>query len=177
MSNVNFARIISNLIESNSLNQLAFANAVQVNQSQVSDWTSGKSKPSFDVLRDICIKFNISADYLLGLKEEDITTKFKIANRRYTGSKLKLKDWIKGLIVKNCPDSFSFCDIFAGTGVITDTLINEYSTFIVNDFLFSNEIIYQAFFKNEKYDLNKLLSFKKNYNDLNYVLQLQYSMN
>ena len=170
MSNVNFARTISNLIESNSLNQLAFANAVQVNQSQVSDWISGKSKPSFDVLRDICIKFNISADYLLGLKEEDITTKFKIANRRYTGSKLKLKDWIKGLIVKNCPDSSSFCDIFAGTGVITDTLINEYSTFIVNDFLFSNEIIYQAFFKNEKYDLNKLLSFKKNYNDLNYDL-------
>lgn len=170
MSNVNFARTITNLIESNSLNQLTFANAVQVNQSQVSDWIAGKSKPSFDALRDICIKFNISADYLLGLKEDEITTKFKIANRRYTGSKLKLKDWIKDLIIKNCPDCSSFCDIFAGTGVITDTLIDEYNTFIVNDFLFSNEIIYKAFFMNEEFDLNKLLTFKKKYNDLNYDL-------
>lgn len=170
MSNVNFARTITNLIESNSLNQLTFANAVQVNQSQVSDWIAGKSKPSFDALRDICIKFNISADYLLGLKEDEITTKFKIANRRYTGSKLKLKDWIKDLILKNCPDCSSFCDIFAGTGVITDTLIDEYNTLIVNDFLFSNEIIYKAFFMNEEFDLSKLLSFKKKYNDLNYDL-------
>lgn len=170
MSNVNFARTITNLIESNSLNQLTFANAVQVNQSQVSDWIAGKSKPSFDALRDICIKFNISADYLLGLKEDEIITKFKIANRRYTGSKLKLKDWIKDLILKNCPDCSSFCDIFAGTGVITDTLIDEYNTFIVNDFLFSNEIIYKAFFMNEEFDLNKLLTFKKKYIDLNYDL-------
>ena len=191
MSNVNFAKTITNLIESNSLNQLTFANAVKVNQSQVSDWISGKSKPSFEALRDICIRFNISADYLLGLsqfqntfrrnllicnyllighnlnhhifscmilvclnqilhsllglKEDEVATKFKIANRRYTGSKLKLKDWIKDLIIKNCFDCSSFCDIFAGTGVITDTLINEYDTFIVNDFLFSNEIIYKAF--------------------------------
>jgi len=97
MSNVNFAKTITNLIESNSLNQLTFANAVKVNQSQVSDWISGKSKPSFEALRDICIRFQISADYLLGLKDEEPTTKFKIGNRRYTGSKLKLKDWIKEL--------------------------------------------------------------------------------
>lgn len=170
MSNVNFARTITNLIESNSLNQLTFANAVQVNQSQVSDWISGKSKPSFEALRDICIRFNISADYLLGLKEDEVATKFKIANRRYTGSKLKLKDWIKDLIIKNCSNCSSFCDIFAGTGIITDTLINEYDTFIVNDFLFSNEIIYKAFFKNEEFDLKKLLSYKKRYNDLDYEL-------
>ncbi len=170
MANVNFARTITNLIESNSLNQLTFANAVKVNQSQVSDWISGKSKPSFEALRDICIRFNISADYLLGLKDDEVVTRFKIANRRYTGSKLKLKDWIKDLIIKNCFDCSSFCDIFAGTGVITDTLINEYDTFIVNDFLFSNEIIYKAFFKNEEFDLNKLISYKKRYYDLNYGL-------
>ena len=40
----NFAKAITNLIENNSLNQLSFANAVNVNQSQVSDWISGKSK-------------------------------------------------------------------------------------------------------------------------------------
>lgn len=170
MLNNNFAKTITDLIESNSLNQIAFANAVQVNQSQVSDWISGKSKPSFEALRDICIKFNISADYLLGLKEAEITTKFKIANRRYTGSKLKLKDWIKGLIMQNCHKCTSFCDMFAGTGVITDTLINEYDSFIVNDLLYSNEIIYKAFFENEKFDLKKLLAYKQRYNSIDYDL-------
>ena len=168
MSNVNFAKTITNLIESNSLNQLTFANAVKVNQSQVSDWISGKSKPSFEALRDICIRFQISADYLLGLKDEEPTTKFKIGNRRYTGSKLKLKDWIKELITSNCPNCSSICDIFAGTGVITDTLLNEYNIFIVNDFLFSNEVIYKAFFMNEEFDLHKLLSFKLKYDNLDY---------
>ena len=167
MSNVNFAKTITNLIESNSLNQLTFANAVKVNQSQVSDWISGKSKPSFETLRDICLRFQISADYLLGLKEDEITTKFKIANRRYTGSKLKLKDWIKGLILDNCHGCKSFCDIFAGTGVVTDTLIYEYDNFILNDFLYSNEIIYKAFYQNEVFDLEKLISFKKRYDNLN----------
>lgn len=170
MLNNNFAKAITNLIESNSLNQIAFANAVQVNQSQVSDWISGKSKPSFEALRDICIKFNISADYLLGLKDAEVTTKFKIANRRYTGSKLKLKDWIKDLIIQNCPKCTSFCDIFAGTGIITDTLIKEYDNFIINDFLYSNEIIYKAFFENKEFDLGKLLTYKHRYNSLDYDL-------
>ena len=168
MAETNFSNIIVNLIESNSLNQLSFAHAVRVNQSQVSDWILGKSKPSFETLKDICLRFQVSADYLLGLKEIETTTKFKIANRRYTGSKLKLKDWIKDLIVKNCPNCTSFCDIFAGTGVVTDTLINEYDSFILNDFLFSNEIIYKAFYKNESYNLKKLLTFKQRYNDLDY---------
>ncbi len=166
MSTVNFSKTITNLIDSNSLNQLAFANAVNVNQSQVSDWMSGKSKPSFDTLRDICIKFKISADYLLGLKDEP-TTKFKIGNRRYTGSKLKLKDWIKNLIIENCSDCHSFCDLFAGTGIIADTLIDEFDNFVLNDFLYSNEVNYKAFFMNEKFDLQKLLSYKKRYDDLN----------
>lgn len=166
MINDNFSKTISTLIERNNLNQISFAKEVNVNQSQVSDWISGKSKPSFETLRDICIRFAISSDYLLGLKDDEITTKFKIANRRYTGSKLKLKDWIRSLIIENCPNASSFCDIFAGTGVITDTLINDYDNFIVNDFLFSNEIIYKAFYKNETYDLQKLLSFKQRYNNL-----------
>ena len=126
MANTSFSRVITNLIESNCLNQISFATAVRVNQSQVSDWIAGKSKPSFETLREICLRFQISADYLLGLKEGEISPKFKIGNRRYTGSKLKLKDWIKELILENCPDCESFCDIFAGTGVVTDALLGEF---------------------------------------------------
>lgn len=168
MANVNFSRTITSLIERNSLTQITFANAVNVNQSQVSDWITGKSKPSFEALRDICIKFQISADYLLGLKTDDTTTKFNIGNRRYTGSKLKLKEWIKKLVLEHCSDAHSFCDIFAGTGVVTDALLENYDTFIINDFLYSNETIYKAFFMNVDFDMQKLLSFKKVYNALDY---------
>lgn len=166
MENYDIASTINVLMEKNNLSQLAFAKAINVNQSQVSDWLSGKSKPSFDSLRDICIKYNISADYLLGLIKAEPTTKYSISNRRYTGSKLKLKEWIKGLILKNCKECSSFCDIFAGTGVVTEAMFDTYNDFIVNDFLFSNEIIYKAFFMNEEYDLEKLFNFKKKYNSL-----------
>ena len=168
MANVNFSRTITNLIERNNLNQITFANAVNVNQSQVSDWITGKSKPSFDALRDICIKFQISADYLLGLKNDDDITKFNIGNRRYTGSKLKLKKWIKELILEHCANAHSFCDIFAGTGIITDALLDCYDTFIMNDFLYSNETIYKAFFMNAEFNMQKIMSFKNIYDSLDY---------
>ena len=163
-----FSKSITNIMEFNGLNQLLFAERINVNQSQVSDWIAGKSKPSYDSLRDICIKFQVSADALLGLKEFEPTTKFKISNRRYTGSKLKLKEWIDELISTNCTDCHSFCDIFAGTGVVTNTMLEKYDHFIINDFLFSNEIIYKAFFKNEVFDLEKLLSYKKKYDALDF---------
>ncbi len=176
MTKANFSRTITNLMEKNNLTQISFANSVNVNQSQVSDWIAGKSKPSFEALRDICIKFQISADYLLGLKKNNETTKYNIGNRRYTGCKLKLKEWIKELILQNCPNTHSFCDIFAGTGIITDTLLETFDSFILNDFLFSNEIIYKAFFMNAEFDISKLLAFKQVYSSLDYdLLQENYA--
>lgn len=167
MSGYDVSVAINNLIEKNNLTQLLFAQAINVNQSQVSDWVSGKSKPSFDSLRDICLKYSVSADYLLGLVDAEPTTKYGICNRRYTGSKLKLKEWIKSLILEHCKNCSSFCDIFAGTGAVTEALLDTYNSFIVNDFLFSNEIIYKAFFMNEAYDLLKLFSYKTKYENIN----------
>lgn len=69
---------------------------------------------------------------------------FDIWNRRYTGSKYKLSKWIHDLIIENCHGD-SFCDIFAGTGVISYTMINDMKNIAINDFLYSNEIIYRAF--------------------------------
>ena len=62
-------------------------------------------------------------------------------NRRYTGSKYKLIKWIKELIKENCEGN-KFFDVFAGTGVVTEYLINEFEEFFINDFLYSNEVIY-----------------------------------
>ena len=44
---------------------------------------------------------------------------FDIFNRRYTGSKTKIVSWIDNIIEEHCSECFSFCDIFAGTGVVT----------------------------------------------------------
>lgn len=84
---------------------------------------------------------------------------FDIWNRRYTGSKYKLSQWIHDLIIENCYGD-SFCDIFAGTGVISYTMLNDMKNIIINDFLYSNEIIYRAFFSNEKYDANKIEHYR-----------------
>ena len=84
---------------------------------------------------------------------------YDIWNRRYTGSKYKLADWIFEIIDKNC-DGETFCDIFAGTGVISQHAISKMKAVIINDFLFSNEIIYKAFFLQEKFDSNKINKYK-----------------
>ena len=91
---------------------------------------------------------------------------FDIQNRRYTGSKYKLMDWISGLIKENCPNCHSFFDVFAGTGCVTEYMFEKYDRFIVNDFLYSNNIIYNGFFFNEEFNENKLLKYKEKYNNL-----------
>lgn len=81
---------------------------------------------------------------------------FDIWNRRYTGSKYKLSNWIGELIAEHCKGS-SFCDIFAGTGIVSYTMLDKMKKIYINDFLYSNEVIYKAFFDSATYD-KKLIS-------------------
>lgn len=74
--------------------------------------------------------------------------------------------WIKELLEKHCEDCNSFFDVFGGTGVVTASVIDMYQSFIINDFLFSNEIIYKAFFVQEAYDQKKLDAIAKAYNEV-----------
>lgn len=91
---------------------------------------------------------------------------YQIWNRRYTGSKYKLADWIYQLITKNCKGS-SFCDMFAGTAVVTQRLAEYFDTLYINDFLYSNELIYKAFFQQRQYNLEKLKMLKYSFENLN----------
>lgn len=91
---------------------------------------------------------------------------YNIWNRRYTGSKYKLSEWIMGLINENCTGN-SFCDIFAGTGIMAYSMLERVDNLYINDFLFSNEIIYRAFFEDASYDTVKLENIKVLYNKLN----------
>lgn len=90
----------------------------------------------------------------------------KIFNRRYTGSKYKLTEWINSLLKEYCTNCNSFFDVFGGTGVVTYAALPMYKQFIINDFLYSNEIIYKAFFQQAPYDNVKLNNITKNYNSL-----------
>ena len=87
-------------------------------------------------------------------------------NRRYTGSKYKLMEWIRTLITDNC-EGKTFFDVFAGTGVVTEYMINDYEKYIINDFLYSNEVIYKGFLLQEEYDMDKLIKIVGTYNKTN----------
>ena len=71
--------------------------------------------------------------------------KFNIWNRRYTGSKYKLSEWLINLITENCKGEV-FAEIFAGTAVLTSKMLPIMKKIYINDFLYSNEIIYEALF-------------------------------
>lgn len=90
-----------------------------------------------------------------------------IGRRRYIGCKAKLAEWIMQTIEAETSNAESFCDIFAGTAIISDFAINRYKKIIINDFLYSNNIIYRAFYKVGKVDLPKILRIVSNYNKVN----------
>ena len=64
-----FGEILKEFLIINNLTQTAFADAIGVKQSQVSEWLSGKAKPGYDTLRRISLVYNISADYFLGIED------------------------------------------------------------------------------------------------------------
>ena len=96
---------------------------------------------------------------------ETETIMFDIWNRRYTGSKYKLSSWISELIAENCHGN-SFCDIFAGTGIVSYTMLDRMKKIYINDFLYSNEVIYKAFFDAAPYDKNKISEYCSRFQSL-----------
>ena len=99
--------------------------------------------------------------------------KFEIQNRRFLGNKFKLLDFIEDIVNKNCNSFKSFCDIFAGTGVVGERFNKKNIKIISNDLLYSSSIILKTFLGitqinktrlNEKIDfLNNLRSERDNY--------------
>ncbi|MGN0817345.1 MAG: helix-turn-helix transcriptional regulator [Candidatus Coproplasma sp.] len=53
----------------NKLNQTEFGKILSVSQDTVSLWEKGKSFPTVEAVITISEKFNVSADYILGLKD------------------------------------------------------------------------------------------------------------
>jgi len=92
---------------------------------------------------------------------------FSLESRRYIGCKAKLSDWIFKLISENTSDVHSFCDIFAGTGVVAHRALGIYDRVIVNDFLFSNNVMYKAFFGDGEWNKGKVSKLITAFNKVN----------
>ena len=93
------------------------------------------------------------------------TKKLQLHNRRYIGNKYKLSAWIFSIINKECSGKI-FADIFSGTGAIAMKAHNYYDKLIINDFLYSNYAIYQAFFGKGKWSKRKIFTFIDTFNKI-----------
>lgn len=95
---------------------------------------------------------------------------FDISNRRYTGAKTKLLDKIDSVLLKTYENksNLSFFDVFGGTGVVSAYFMqkSQFNHFIINDFLYSNYVIYKAFFDKQDFDLKKIKAFEELYQNL-----------
>ena len=89
----------------------------------------------------------------------------QLTSRRYIGSKTKLLEWIFSLIESNT-EGESFFDVFAGTGSVAERALETYNRVIVNDILFSNKIIYNAFWGQEEIRERTLEDFNNVFNTI-----------
>ena len=65
---LSFGEKVRNLREDADLNQSQLGKALNMTQRKISYIECGKYEPSIDDIIAICKFFNVSADYLLGLK-------------------------------------------------------------------------------------------------------------
>ncbi len=91
---------------------------------------------------------------------------FQLQNRRYIGNKHKLTNWIFSVLNRECSGD-CFADIFAGTGAVGAIASRYFNKVILNDFLYSNYIIYKAFFEKKYWNKNKIQSIINSYNSIN----------
>ena len=70
---------------------------------------------------------------------------FQLPNRRYLGNKYKLLGFIEDVISQKCESVTSLCDIFAGTGAVSERFNNLGIKIISNDLLFANYVCLRAF--------------------------------
>lgn len=63
-----YIEIIQQVMQENGLSQQAFADALGVNQTTVSQWLLGKKKPGYDSILLLYEKFAIEPNLLFGIE-------------------------------------------------------------------------------------------------------------
>lgn len=102
---------------------------------------------------------------------------FEIYNRRYLGNKQKLIYFIDRIIEEKSCEFTTFFEPFGGTGSVSNYYNNNGKNIIINDILRSNFIIYNTFFSNEIYDMDKIKNIIKVLNGLNSKEENYFSIN
>jgi len=121
-------------------------------------------------IQDIA-KVHYSREKLLkkGTSATSKTGYFQLSNRRYLGSKYKLLGFIEDIVNQKCGEVKSFCDIFAGTGVVGERFNTKYIDVISNDFLSANYACLQTFLNTvQALDIEKIQYLNNIFVDDNY---------
>jgi transcriptional regulator with XRE-family HTH domain len=66
-----FAKRLKEIRVENELTQKQLAEILQTTDDSIYSWEKGRSQPSVEMLRKICIELNVSADYLIGVKTDE----------------------------------------------------------------------------------------------------------
>lgn len=89
-----------------------------------------------------------------------------IGNRRYIGSKKALLEDIYESVAPYSKGKVVFADLFAGTGVVSAFMLDKGMDVIVNDFLISNYVAYQAWFGRGDFNQKKFEKITAEFNSL-----------
>lgn len=65
-----FSNILKDLRNERDLTQQKVANDLQISRSVISNYEAGSVEPTLSVIKKLAQYFNVSSDYLLGLKDE-----------------------------------------------------------------------------------------------------------
>jgi adenine-specific DNA-methyltransferase len=99
-----------------------------------------------------------------GIRTE--TKPIQLESRRYIGNKAKLTNWLFDIINCETENIEIFTDIFAGTAAVANRALQKYNKVIINDLLHSNNVIYNGFFADGKWNNYKLTDIIEYYNHL-----------
>lgn len=59
------------------LTQVELAAIVQTTNDSIYSWEKGRSQPSVEMIRRLCVALRVSADYLIGLERDDGTREYE----------------------------------------------------------------------------------------------------
>lgn len=90
----------------------------------------------------------------------------QIHNRRFLGNKTKLLGFIGDIVTDKCRGYQTFCDIFAGTGVVGHYFNRPDVKIISNDILSSSYASLQCWLNTKTYDKERIASFIAHLNNL-----------
>ena len=80
---MSFGKILKDLRTERHLSQQQLADLLNISQSAIAKWELGKTEPTASAIVSVALFFDVSCDFLLGLKDE-FDNKIKQYSRRPT---------------------------------------------------------------------------------------------